>query len=493
MLIVTIDEKEYLHLGCLLEELFPEAKMQMISSVISRKSSARSNEFARNNEYIYFVRFGECRIVPIRATDYLEEGAEIHWQTLRRSNATNIRDEQHPNQFYPVYVNIETCVIEKVGKSLPMGIPVEEVESLDGCETVFPIRDDGTEMMWGISEELFRSYREKGYVRATKHTPDKPQKFVIQYLMKGTIKEIETGAIALEGINEQGYITGKYETVKKVLPETQWSYDSHDARDFGTYVNQALMPDRTFPYPKSIYAVEDCLRLFVENKPNALIIDFFAGSGTTANAVMLLNHLDGGTRRCISVTNNEISDREEVDFIQRGVLPGSDEWESRGIARFFTFPRIKAAITGVDTLGKPIRGDYKFTEEFPMSDGFKANAAFFKLGFLDKNAVALGRQFKEMLPTLWMKAGAHGPCPSISEDTPDMLILPENRFAVLVDEKQYMEFAEKLDNHPEIETVFLVTDSDSGYRDMISGLDVKESYQLYRDYLDNFRINAVRR
>lgn len=493
VLIVTIDEKEYLHLGCLLEELFPEAKMQMISSVISRKSSARSNEFARNNEYIYFVRFGECRIVPIRATDYLEEGAEIHWQTLRRSNATNIRDEQHPNQFYPVYVNIETCVIEKVGKSLPMGIPVEEVESLDGCETVFPIRDDGTEMMWGISEELFRSYREKGYVRATKHTPDKPQKFVIQYLMKGTIKEIETGAIALEGINEQGYITGKYETVKKVLPETQWSYDSHDARDFGTYVNQALMPDRTFPYPKSIYAVEDCLRLFVENKPNALIIDFFAGSGTTANAVMLLNHLDGGTRRCISVTNNEISDREEVDFIQRGVLPGSDEWESRGIARFFTFPRIKAAITGVDTLGKPIRGDYKFTEEFPMSDGFKANAAFFKLGFLDKNAVALGRQFKEMLPTLWMKAGAHGPCPSISEDTPDMLILPENRFAVLVDEKQYMEFAEKLDNHPEIETVFLVTDSDSGYRDMISGLDVKESYQLYRDYLDNFRINAVRR
>ena len=129
-----------------------------------------------------------------------------------------------------------------------------------------------------------------------------------------------------------------------------------------------------------------------------------------------------------------------------------------------------------------------------MSDGFKANAAFFKLGFLDKNAVALGRQFKEMLSTLWMKAEAHGPCPvTVGEQTPDMLILPENRFAVLIDEKAYMDFAERLEEHPEIETVFIVTDSESGYRDMISGLDVKASYQLYRDYLDNFRINAVRR
>ena len=74
-----------------------------------------------------------------------------------------------------------------------------------------------------------------------------------------------------------------------------------------------------------------------------------------------------------------------------------------------------------------------------------------------------------------------------------MLILPENKFAVLVDEKQYMAFSEKLDEHPEIETVFIITDSESGYRDMIAGLDVKESYQLYRDYLDNFRINAARR
>ena len=70
-----------------------------------------------------------------------------------------------------------------------------------------------------------------------------------------------------------------------------------------------------------------------------------------------------------------------------------------------------------------------------MADGFKANAAFFKLGFLDKNAVALGRQFKEMLPTLWMKAGAHGACPALGETVPehepdDMSALSEKLAAI---------------------------------------------------------------
>ena len=249
---------------------------------------------------------------------------------------------------------------------------------------------------------------------------------------------------------------------------------------------------RRFTFPKSVYATHDAVQFFVVNKPNALIVDFFSGSGTTMHAVNLLNAEDGGHRRCIMVTNNEVSDAEAKEMSKRGLKPGDEEWEKLGIARYVTWQRPVCSIEGHDVNGNPLKGNY-IGSDIPMADGFKANAAFFKLGFLDKNAVALGRQFKEMLPTLWMKAGAHGACPNIGKTVPEMLILPDNKFAVLVDERAYMAFAEKLDEHPEIETVFLVTDSDSGYRDMISGLDVKESYQLYRDYLDNFRINAVRR
>ena len=254
-----------------------------------------------------------------------------------------------------------------------------------------------------------------------------------------------------------------------------------------------ILIEKAFPFPKSVYAVHDAIRFFVDSKLDALIIDFFAGSGTTLHAVNLLNAEDGGHRRCILVTNNEVNDPgDRQQLTAKGFHPGDVEWEKRGIARYATWPRTVCSIEGHDVNGNPLQGRY-LGSDLPMADGFKANAAYFKLGFLDKNAVALGRQFKEMLPTLWMKAGAHGPCPTMDEDTPKMLILPENKFAILVDEKQYMEFTEKLDEYPEIETVFIVTDSESGYRDMIAGLDVKASYQLYRDYLDNFRINAARR
>lgn len=99
-----------------------------------------------------------------------------------------------------------------------------------------------------------------------------------------------------------------------------------------------------------------------------------------------------------------------------------------------------------------------------MADGFKANAAFFKLSFLDKTSVALGRQFRELLPVLWMKGGAVGKCPALgNDDLPNMLILPQNKMAVLVDEIYYSEFDAELSQHPEIQTVFHC----NGFRDSI--------------------------
>ena len=101
-------------------------------------------------------------------------------------------------------------------------------------------------------------------------------------------------------------------------------------------------------------------------------------------------------------------------------------------------------------------------------------------------------QFKELLSILWMKAGAIGKCPTIVADVPDMLILPENKMAILNDENRFGAFVEKLAQHPEIEVVYLVTDYESSFVSMTQALEGKTTYQLYRDYLDNFRINAGR-
>lgn len=496
VLIVTIDEKEYLHLGCLLEELFSEADIEMVTSVINARGKQRTGKFARTEEYIFFVKLGKAFVHQEDDPDY-QEGADVPWRTMRRSSLAGARGKHGagacgPNQFFPVYVSHDGKIVD-IGKSLPEDQDITEFPAPDGTTAVFPIRDDGTEMNWGITDGLAIQLWKKGYIRVGRHTSKKPQKWELSYYTSGKIEDIESGRAIVVGNNPDGSVQAKYVESKQKYPSSVWVKPSHNAETEGTNLVKAIYcNENRFTYPKSLYAVRDSIALFISDKPNAIVIDFFAGSGTTLHAVNLLNAEDDGHRRCIMVTNNEVSVDEAKSLTARGYQPGDDEWENLGIAHYVTWPRTVCSIEGHDVNGNPLKGNY-LGSDIPMADGFKANAAFFKLGFLDKNAVALGRQFKEMLPTLWMKAGAHGACPTIGEEQLDMLILPENKFAVLVDEKAYMAFVEKLDEHPEIETVFIVTDSESGYRDMISGLDVKASYQLYRDYLDNFRINAVRR
>ena len=495
VLIVTIDEKEYLHLGCLLEEIFPEANIQMVSSIISRHGTNRLNEFSRVNEYVFFVMIGNYNIEPIDDTDYVVKGSSVHWQTFRRCDLSSKRGAPKggSQQFYPIYVNDKTKKITHIGDPLPHDMDRNLAPCIDGCTTVFPMRDDGTEMNWSVYYLTARNLAQKGYLRASQYTPAKAQQYVIQYLMAGTIRDIEGGKIKVTGYETNGSVVAENNVTKKALPRTQWDYELHDATHYGTKILSDIFGDKRFSFPKSLYAVRDALRLFIANKPNALIVDFFAGSGTTLHAVNLLNAEDGGNRRCIMVTNNEVSADESKEFLAKGIHPGDDEWNAKGIARYVTWPRTVCSIEGHDVNGKPLQGKYLGTE-LEMSAGFKANAAFFHLGFLDKNAVAVGRQFKELLPLLWMKAGAVGPCPKLAmnKPLPEYMILPENKFAVLIDENAFHPFAKELAKSSGIDVAYIVTDSERGYRQMISKLNIETTYQLYRDYLDNFRINKAR-
>ena len=128
-----------------------------------------------------------------------------------------------------------------------------------------------------------------------------------------------------------------------------------------------------------------------------------------------------------------------------------------------------------------------------MSEGLPANVEYFKLGFLDRDSVSLGQQFAEILPLLWLKAGAVGERPELDgEELPSMLVLPQNSFAVLLDEDHYGEFTEALLEADNIGTVYFVTNSEDAFREMSDGIGIKLTYQLYRDYIDNFVIGSRR-
>lgn len=142
-------------------------------------------------------------------------------------------------------------------------------------------------------------------------------------------------------------------------PKTVWYRRTHDAGSNGSdLLTNILGKGKTFSYPKSLYATRDAIASIVRERTDALIVDFFAGSATTLNAVNLLNAADGGQRQCILVTNNEVSEEENRSLTAQGFQPGQDEWEQHGICRSVTWPRSKFTMLGKRDDGAPLPGDY---------------------------------------------------------------------------------------------------------------------------------------
>ena len=425
VLICTIDDKEYLHLGCLLEEIFPNDKITMISSVINPAGKAKKGgvDFSRIDEYVFFVQIGVSPVLP-EVREFSK--TPIAWETFRRHSLANGRGKHGvgacgPNQFYPIYVDNATHKIVEIGQPIMEDVDRFSVKQIEGCSTVFPVRDNGIEMNWGATREEALRRLNKGYLKVGQYFPDAPQQYSIQYLTKGVIKDIETGKVVIDGYDSNGGVNGYYIEGRAKVPTTAWNKKSHNATSYGTDILNKLFTDQRFDYPKSLYAVKDCLGLFIANKPDALVLDFFAGSGTTLHAVNLLNLEDNGNRRCILVTNNEIGEINEKKLTELGYKKGDTEWEKIGIARYVTWPRTVCSINGVDIDGNPLEGNYgvevdTFVQDedsvviskktgkptknivykqtktqvypnlagFKMCDGFDCNVKYFKADYVSK-------------------------------------------------------------------------------------------------------------
>ena len=531
VMIVTIDEKEYLHLGCLLEEMFPEARIQMINTMINPAIVARAGEFGRSGEYIFFVLFGKASPARIKLDrEWVSSKGRTHtgnirWDLLKRSGTGATRKDS-PGGFYPIYIDPEDGKIVKIGDPLPDGI--SEAPQTSNLYCLLPIRDDGSEGRWQWSTTTLADGLNEGRVKVG---GDKKRGFTVYRLAKAEYEKVLKGEFEIigRGVNNEILVDDIDTEQVMAVPGDIWKISSHDSTQYGSRLLGNIFTNKRFTFPKSLYAVKDCLHFFTANNPDALIVDFFAGSGTTLHAVNLLNAEDGGKRRCILVTNNEVSDDEGKALKKQGYQPGDEEWEKLGIARYVTWPRTVCSIKGVDVNGDELRGNYgceieKMIEvdgeitdpdtgkklrgtfykkakeaiypalsRIKMADGFATNAEYFKLGFLDKSSVALGQQFREILPMLWLKAGAVGKRPVLADgEIPDMLIPENSNFAVLIDERYFGAFLAQIEARPDIEYVYLVTNSEDAYREMGARIRTRNVTQLYRDYIDNFVINSRR-
>ena len=362
--------------------------------------------------------------------------------------------------------------------------PLASVPDVPGAVPVFPIDPDGREKIWGLTPATLRAALEGGYVRVT---PGKgPQAYTISYLTTPNIKLVEAGKdLRVIGTRPDGSKIVVFSGGKPERRSTVWRDGRHDAGAYGTSILRALLPDRSFPFPKSLYAVEDALSAFVAAKPQAVVLDFFAGSGTTAHAVMRLNQRDGGQRQCILVTNNEVSAGEQERLWRQGLRPGDPPWEALGICEHITKPRVAAAVTGKTLSGVPVEGYY--TSDLPIADGFEENVEFFTMTYEAPRPVAHNRAFEVIAPLLWIRAGSQGRRIELARDDYHVA----DTYGVLFDLDASGGFLASVRCAEAVRVAFIVTDDDHGFQSVCGELPPRvEAVRLYESYLTNFTINA---
>lgn len=491
VLIVTIDEKEYLRLGLLLEQAFPEADIQMVSSVISSQASVRDGRFSRCDEYIYFVFLGRA-VLSKGPDDMLNEGQSALksqlWFQYVRTGGGNLRVDR-PAMFFPIFISELDARIHSVGEPIPLTQDKTAVVAPEGTIAVWPETPDGREARWKTSPATARRRAEAGLLRAAASGRGKSG-WSIMTVTEGAEKRIGEGEIVVDGYRPDGGAVLR-ELVGGQLryPKTVWNKTSHTAGWHGTKLLSSIVSGRKFPFPKSLYAVEDALRFVIGARPQATVVDFFSGSGTTAHAVMRLNKQDNGRRRSISVTNNEVSADEQKTLRLNGLRPGDAEWEKHGICDYITKPRIAAAVTGRSPEGDPLEGNYKFTDEFPMADGFEENVEFFTLTYESPLRVEANYAFGRIAPLLWLRAGSQG---RRIDDLPDGWDVAET-YGVISDLDHTEEFAQAIAAAPAASVAFIITDEDRLFEALVRELpDHVEPVRLYEAYLRTFEIEARR-
>ncbi len=490
VIVVTIDENEVHHLGMLLEQMFPEARRQMASIVINPIGQNRVGGLARVDEQAFFVFFGDAPAPIAYGDDLLNERPDtkrarsVRWEWLIRGGPISVRADR-PGLFYPVLIDRERGLVVGAGPTLAQGNDPDLDADIDGYAAAWPIRTDGSQGYWRIGQDKLRRLIEQGFVRLGGYD-DKRKTWTVLYVPDIAVKLIAEGKITIASRDENGVAILDYAEQRSFAPKTVWNRQRHNAGIYGSPVVSAFTGGRgAFTFPKSLYAVADTLAILTHDNKDALILDFFGGSGTTLHATMLLNAQDEGTRRCVLVTNNEVKAATATALNRKDHFRGDPEFEAAGVYEGATRPRLMAATSGTLADGRPVEGTY--LDETPYSDGFPENVEFFRLDYEDPAAIEFGLRFRELHPLLWLMAGGIGDRADLDPDLP--LGLPATSpYAVLFDPSGMRDLVVALPDRPDITHVFVAADSADGFSSARNDLPEHLTVvRLYRDYLDTLR------
>lgn len=389
VLICTIDKNEQANLGVLLQELFSDQEIVCVT-IVHNHGGIQGKNFSHTNEYAYFIHPRNGNYISTIARDDTPQTSFRDW------GKENSKRESAKTCFYPIFLSGDSimgfgdvCADSFHPKSA-------NIRRKDGIVEVYPIDQKGIERKWRFGRE--------------------------------TVEDIKDELVCKRIKEEYSILREKRDYRWK----TVWTETKYNANVYGTKLLNNII-DTKFPYPKSLYAVMDCIKAVIHSNQNAIILDFFAGSGTTGHAVLELNKEDGGNRQFILCTNNENSIAEEV-----------------------TYPRVKNVIEGyADVAGIP------------------ANLRYFKTSFVQKSNVSDDTRRDLIKTSTEMICVKEGTFAKVSDNKRFKIYKDNNHVTgILFDLDSIAEFKEKINHAGLVSNLYVFSLTNDTFDDDFADLDV---------------------
>lgn len=341
-LVISIGYQEVFNLMPVLKELFGSKQIGCVT--VQTSGGKPSGAFNFQHEYLIFILPKEFEANPMNFTGG-KERTPFEGLTLATFDKT-----QRPNQAYPIFINIKTNSIESIGDSLQERVKqrtyLGEInkfkydfnEAPTGTVAVWPITSKGKDCVWRLTPNRLLSDWEKGYIKISlNRQKSSVNRYSIQYLPEGVIKKIEKGVLKINGkeINSPTLTFGENKTVGNDIPTVWIEKDFYSVK--GTTLVSEMFESKVFNYPKPFSLITEILRALTSD--NDIILDSFAGSGSTAHSTISLNIEDGGNRKFILIEMEDYAESITAERVKRVITGYADKEGTGGSFDFYELGR----------------------------------------------------------------------------------------------------------------------------------------------------------